>query len=176
MKSLFYFYQNPDTSNDEYLKEFKAREESLDHFDACTLGKFPCLVKKNSANYTTNRFCEHELKTSEEVVKKEVMAALLLSGADILRYGGLKSTLAQHLSMGINQYPRTVDETLNIINTYHKTTKGSPLPNPTKVKLRLSLHKPILPRSQTIPNVTSHVTTVARMDIMLKIVPRKQTT
>ena len=53
------------------------------------------------------------------------MAALLLSGADKIRYGELKSILAQHLSMGMNQYPCTVNKTLNILNTYHKTTKGN---------------------------------------------------
>ena len=39
LKSLIYFY--------EYLKEFKSCFESINDFDACTLGKFPCLVKKN---------------------------------------------------------------------------------------------------------------------------------
>ena len=84
-------------------------------------------------NKSINETNEHELKTSEEVVKKEVTASLLLSGAEKLRYGGLKSTLTQHLSMGMNQYLCTVDETLNILNSYHKTTKGNPwVKNPTK--------------------------------------------
>ena len=37
LKNLFYFYQKPETLNDEYLKEFKAHVESIDDFDACTL-------------------------------------------------------------------------------------------------------------------------------------------
>ena len=49
LKSLFFFYQKPGTTNDEYLKEFKACIESIEDFDACTLGKFPCLVKKKLA-------------------------------------------------------------------------------------------------------------------------------
>ena len=59
MKSFFYFYQKRDTSNDEYLKEFKARVESLDDFDACTFGKFPCLVKKKLSKWYNNfaQFC-----------------------------------------------------------------------------------------------------------------------
>ena len=86
-------------------------------------------------NKLMDKAIEHELKTSEEVVKKEVMAALLLSGADKLRYGGLNSTLAQYLSMGMNQYPCTVDETLNILNAYHKTTKGNSwMKTPIKLK------------------------------------------
>ena len=46
VKYLFYFYQKTETQNDEYLKEFKARVESINNFDACILRKLPCLVKK----------------------------------------------------------------------------------------------------------------------------------
>ena len=46
LKNLFYYYQKPETTNYNYLKEFEARVESADDFDACVLGKFPCLVKK----------------------------------------------------------------------------------------------------------------------------------
>ena len=38
--------------------------------------------------------------------KKEITAALFLHGADKVRYGGLKGTLAQNMSMGMNQYPK----------------------------------------------------------------------
>ena len=44
------------------------------------------------------------------------MAALLLHGVDNVRYGWLKSTLAQNMSMGTNQYPWTMEETLNSLN------------------------------------------------------------
>ena len=54
VKNLFYFYQKPETPNDEYLKEFKARVESINNFDACILRKFPCLVKKNLKKYKKN--------------------------------------------------------------------------------------------------------------------------
>ena len=57
------------------------------------------------------------------MVKKEVMAALLLNGSDRTQYGGLKSISAQHISMGSNQYTCTVDEAMNIFNTYNKTVK-----------------------------------------------------
>ena len=57
------------------------------------------------------------------MVKKEVMAALLLSGSNKNRYGRLMSTLAQHMSMGTIQYPHTVEDTMNILNTCSKTAK-----------------------------------------------------
>ena len=53
------------------------------------------------------------------------MTALLLSGSDKNQYGVLKSTLAQHVSMGTNQYPSTVEEMMNVLNAYSKTAKGA---------------------------------------------------
>ena len=63
-------------------------------FDACTLGKFPCLVKKKLKkvyNKTINMAAPDEVSKCKELGKKEVMAALLLSGSDKLHYDGLKS-------------------------------------------------------------------------------------
>ena len=59
---------------------------------------------------------DKELKTCEEEVKKE-MVVLLPHRADKFRYGGLKSTLAQHMSMGTNRYPRSLKKK-NLLNTY----------------------------------------------------------
>ena len=120
VKNLFYFYQKPETTNDEYLKEFNAWVESIDDFDAYTLGKFPCLVKKKlekTYNKTIETATQSEIDAYKKMVKKEVMAAVLLSGAAKIHYGRLKSTLAQHMSMRTNQYPHTVEETMNIFNT-----------------------------------------------------------
>ena len=47
LKNLVYYYQKPEATNGKQLKEFKARVESADDFDACILGKFLCLVKKH---------------------------------------------------------------------------------------------------------------------------------
>ena len=50
LKNLLYLYQKPVATNNKYLKEFKARLESIDNYNACILGKFPCLVKKIKNN------------------------------------------------------------------------------------------------------------------------------
>ena len=46
LKGMLYFYQMPDMTNGEYLKKFKARVELMDVYNACILGKFPCLIAK----------------------------------------------------------------------------------------------------------------------------------
>ena len=48
--------------------------------------------------------------------------ALFLNGSEKAQYGGLKSLLAQNMSMVRNQYPRTAEEALNTLNTYSHTT------------------------------------------------------
>ena len=64
-----------------------------------------------------------EIKVFQEIVKKEVMAVIFLNGADKVHYGSLTRTLAQNMSMGINQYPRSTKDALNILNTYSQITK-----------------------------------------------------
>ena len=44
LKAVFYFCQKLNTTNTEYLKEFKAQVESMDDYMACLLGKFLCLI------------------------------------------------------------------------------------------------------------------------------------
>ena len=77
----------------------------MDDFDASTLGKFPFLVKEKLSkmfNTTIDEATQDEIHKCEDMVKKEVIAALLLSGSDKIRFIGLKSTVAQHMSMGTN--------------------------------------------------------------------------
>ena len=60
------------------------------------------------------------------------MAALFIHGADKIRYGCQKSTLAQNMLMGSNQYPRSMEGALNILNTYSQTTRYQKKGKPTK--------------------------------------------
>ena len=46
LKNIFYLYQKPEVSNNEYLKEFKARVQSMDDYQACVLGEIPCLIEE----------------------------------------------------------------------------------------------------------------------------------
>ena len=41
-------------------------------------------------------------------------------------YGGLKVMLAQHIPMSTNQYPHSMEETINIFYTYNETTRMQP--------------------------------------------------
>ena len=81
-KKLLYFFQMSDVINNEYLKEYVARVESMDDYDTFILGKFPCLMEKMKELYkkTINDAVEEEIETHKKIVKEEVMAALPLHG------------------------------------------------------------------------------------------------
>ena len=57
--------------------------ESIDNYNACILGKFPCLVEKDKKLYNKNGEEAFESKlNAKEAVTKDMMVALLLHGAD----------------------------------------------------------------------------------------------
>ena len=135
LKNLFYLYQKPEVSNHEYLKEFKARVQSMDDYQTCVLEKFPCLMEEKMLekyDKSMDEATQAEIIECEKAVKKETMTALFIHGADKIGYGGLKRNLAQNMSMGSNQYPRSMEEALNILNTYSKTTRHQKKGKPTK--------------------------------------------
>ena len=49
----------------------------------------------------------------------------MLIGAVRCRYGEMKNQMQQNMAMGTNNYPKSVDETMNILNTFTKTSKSS---------------------------------------------------
>ena len=56
----------------------------MDEFNACILGKFPSYEKKlaKMCNKTINNATKAKIMACQDIMKKEVMAALLLHGSD----------------------------------------------------------------------------------------------
>ena len=101
---------------------------TLDDYDANIVGLVPCLVEetvKEMFGTTMDLAIEEEIKKTKEFVMKRGSANLLLIGADRNRYGGMKNQMQQNMAMGTNNYPISVDETMNILNTFAKTSKST---------------------------------------------------
>ena len=49
---------------------------------------------------------------------------MLLTVADQVHYGAMKNEMQQNMAMGTNNYPKSVDETMNILNTFEKMSKA----------------------------------------------------
>ena len=64
---------------------------------------------------------DEEIKKAKEYVLKRGSVTLLLIGADQGCYESLKNQLQQNMAMGTNNYHKSVDETMNILNTFAKT-------------------------------------------------------
>ena len=56
---------------------------------------------------------------------KRGLATLLLIGTERNRYGVMKNQMQQNMAMDTNNYPKTVDEMMNILNTFAKTSKSA---------------------------------------------------
>ena len=63
-----------------------------------------------------------KMKSQPREGEKEVMTAMFFYGSGKLWYGQLKRMLAQQMLMGTNQHPLSLEETMNIINTFSKTS------------------------------------------------------
>ena len=86
------------------------------------------------------------------------MAALLLSG---------ESMLAQHMPIGMNHYLCMVNQTLNILNSYNKITKGgqhfkSNVKAPDN-QTQVDFAQSNATKKQSTPPLTSHATTVENL-------------
>ena len=95
----------------------------LDDYNANIVDFVPCLVEetlKDMYNTIVNLATSKELKNAKDYDFKRGSATLLLIGADQGRYGTTKNQM-QKMAMGTNNYPKSVDETTNILNMFAKT-------------------------------------------------------
>ena len=127
LRVLFTNFQKSEVSNDDYLKEFQARVATLDDYNAIILDLIPCLLKDEvKEKYIKDIKSENEmeLKAAKESVKKKTSAALLLIATDYGRYGEVRNHFHQSKAMGTNNYPRSINETMNVLNIFAKPSKG----------------------------------------------------
>jgi len=67
-----------------------------------------------------------ERSDAEETASEAVKAALLISGADRLKYRKLKDELANNYLLGTDQYPDTFEKALRILGNYQTMTNSQP--------------------------------------------------
>ena len=115
-------------TNDDYLKEFQGRMATIDEYNANNIDLVPCLLEelvKEQYNKDLVNATDDEIKKAKEYVLKRGSVTMLLIGADRGRYGSLKNQLQLNISMGTDNYPKSVDETMNILNTFAKISKSN---------------------------------------------------
>ena len=128
LRALFINFQNSDMTNDEYLKEFQGRMATLDDYNANIVNLVLCLLEERVKEKYYKELVnapDDEVKKAKEYMMKRGSATLLLIGEDQGRYGSLKNQLQQNMAMGTNNYLKSVDETMNILNTFTKISKSN---------------------------------------------------
>ena len=66
-----------------------------------------------------------EIKAAGKSVERKMAGRLFLIGADCQRYGDMKSTMQLNMAMGTNNYPSSLEEAMNIMNTHQQSKKYS---------------------------------------------------
>ena len=101
---------------------------TLEDYNTNFIDLVPCLVKEaldELSDTTMDLTTEKELKEAREYMLKRGLATVLMIGADHGRYGTMKNQMQQNMAMGTNNYPKSIDEIMNILNTFIKTNKSS---------------------------------------------------
>ena len=120
LKGIINYYRKSHVTKDKCYQQFKSRIDVMDDIRGDILGKLPCLLESNEkTNYAQET--EKERNEYKKCIKKEMIAALMLHGADRTRYQRLKNTLAQNYSMGTNNISKMIDEVIYILSSYKKT-------------------------------------------------------
>ena len=99
-----------------------------DDYNANIVSLIPCFVEetvKEMFQIMMDLATEEVIKKAKEYVLKRGSATLLLIGTDHTRYGCMKNQMQQNMAMGTNNYPKLVDKTMNISNTFAKTNKST---------------------------------------------------
>ena len=125
-KALHTFWQGPTMPNDEYLKLFNARVIVLETLRS----PLPIREALVIAKLKTMGISSKDIENPEEMpnrcmymkavdsAQKEYLALLALSGANAIRFGGLRDKLENKSLFGNDNYPKDQAELLHIMNKY----------------------------------------------------------
>lgn len=121
-KRLYYFIQKWDQLNDQYLKEFKALANAVVTFGG-SFGMEPLMLKmimteQGISEEDQERESTEQKDAALEASKQRYLALLFLSNADGYRYKKLCDNLANQYLMGSDNYPKTLEQAVKLLNNY----------------------------------------------------------
>ena len=122
MKTLFLYTQIDKESVEDYSRKLTSIWDTAEAF-----GESPgihmglvegWLLSEPGHIADVNNITDIEQTEAETQTSDAVKAALLISGADKRRYGGLKNDLGNNDLMGANQYPDTTEKARVLLGNY----------------------------------------------------------
>jgi hypothetical protein len=120
-KNLFYFFQKGDQSNSDYHKEFMAILKVIEEY-RCTgsLTHFPKLLTQEleGKELDLSKATTEELKEWKKIVWEKFLAALMLNGANGMKYNKLMRSMKENFVAGTSTYPESLEAVFCILNAY----------------------------------------------------------
>ena len=129
--------------NSSYHREFVAHVETIETYGGMgAIGITPTFVAQKLSDMHAAHLCVDPLKPTDTVlaaahkdVRVEFLAALMLSGANRVRYGALRNELANQFGFGNNLYPKTTDQCLTMMNRRMNSRCGARVGGAKTLKL-----------------------------------------
>ncbi len=120
-RRVYTCYQGAKQPNDEYAEELEAYIDVVEAYGG-EFGNEPGYLVDMLRNVVRARDPDNptaqEQSEAREALKDNMMAALLISGADNARYRTLKMELKNLYGQGQDNYPRTLAKALDVLNGY----------------------------------------------------------
>ena len=116
------YYQHHDTSNTDYIQFFQALVGVVETYGGA-YGNEPGLINahligQGVAPDQVDNATANQLAKAKADCREAYLACMLLRGADSIRYGPLKTELANDMTKGQDNYPKTMVEASRLLNDY----------------------------------------------------------
>ena len=122
------YYQRHDTSNTDYIQFFQALVGVVETYGGA-YGNEPGLINahligQGVAPDQVDNATANQLAKAKADCREAYLACMLLRGADSIRYGPLKTELANDMTKGQDNYPKTMVEASRLLNDYKVATRA----------------------------------------------------
>mgnify|MGYP006166379963 FL=1 len=123
------YYQRHDVSNTDYVQFFQALVGVVETYGGA-YGNEPGLINAHligqgvAADQVEDRATPAQLAAAKADCREAYLACMLLRGADSIRYGPLKTELANDMTKGQDNYPKTMVEAARLLNDYKVSVRA----------------------------------------------------
>jgi len=129
LKTLFLYSQSDKETVEQYGRNFRALWETVEAFGGSPgihQGMIEAMLKDPTRVMNVGKPTVAEINATEDDATEAVKAALLISGADKIRFGRLKDELANNYLLGTDQYPDTFEKAVRILGNYQTSRSSRP--------------------------------------------------
>ncbi len=122
-KNLFFFWQKPDQANADYHQDLMALVKVIEEYGGPgSITHFPNMIKKEleskNPGIDMSKATPNQVKEAKKTVRKKILAALMLDGANGQKYGELKRGMAENYVTGMSEYPKSPEVVLRVLTAY----------------------------------------------------------